>query len=119
MSDVLIVDDGDDIRQLTRLLLESAGHAVREAATAEAAVAAVSARPPDVLLLDLHLNLHGGEGWSVLDLLAERHLLDATRVVLFTAEVGAAGGEGRGRDRVAARLTKPFTVRELLACLES
>jgi CheY-like chemotaxis protein len=109
VSEVLVVDDTSDIRRLTRLLLESAGHRVREAASAEAALAAAAERTPEVILLDLHLN--GTGGWAVLDLLAGQGLIEGTRVVIFTAEVGGPDDEGP----VDARLTKPFTRAELLA----
>lgn len=116
MSEVLVVDDAQDIRAMTRLLLESAGHLVREAESAEGALSAMAERTPDVLLLDLHLQ--GSDGWEVLDLLAARGLLEGARVVIFTAEVSGPDGEGGGRHAADARLTKPFTVAELLAAVD-
>ena len=50
---VLVVDDDPDTVEVVRQVLESAGAQVTSAATAQEALAALSARPPDVLLSDL------------------------------------------------------------------
>ena len=52
---LLIVDDEPNIRRTLRTLLESEGYAVREAPSAEEAVAQVGDHPPEVVLLDLAL----------------------------------------------------------------
>jgi len=54
-KDVLIVDDEGNIRRMLRALLESEGHGVREAGTAEEALAEAEGAPPEVVLLDLML----------------------------------------------------------------
>ncbi len=54
-KDVLIVDDEGNIRRMLRALLESEGYGVREAATAEEALADAEQTPPEVVLLDLML----------------------------------------------------------------
>lgn len=53
--DLLIVDDEGNIRRALRALLEAEGHRVREAGTAEDALAEATTRSPDVVLLDLAL----------------------------------------------------------------
>jgi DNA-binding response OmpR family regulator len=52
---VLVVDDDASIRLLCRINLELDGYRVVEAATPDAARAAVAAERVDALLLDLHL----------------------------------------------------------------
>ncbi|MGD2068851.1 MAG: sigma-54 dependent transcriptional regulator [Gemmatimonadota bacterium] len=65
--DLLIVDDEGNIRRMLRALLESEGYRVREAESAEAAVAQVEASPPEVVLLDLMLpGMSGLEALPVL-----------------------------------------------------
>ncbi|MHB1191578.1 MAG: sigma-54-dependent transcriptional regulator [Longimicrobiales bacterium] len=54
-KDVLIVDDEGNIRRMLRALLESEGYGVRDAATAEEALADAERTPPEVVLLDLML----------------------------------------------------------------
>ena len=53
---VLIVDDHEPFRAVTRELLEAAGYVVAgEATDAGEALAAVAAEPPDAVLLDVQL----------------------------------------------------------------
>ena len=53
--DVLVVDDEADIRLLICGLLDDEGHRTREAGDADATLAAVKARQPDVIILDVWL----------------------------------------------------------------
>jgi two-component system nitrogen regulation response regulator NtrX len=57
---ILIVDDEGNIRRMLRALLESEGYGVRDAATAEEALADAERIPPEVILLDLMLPGMGG-----------------------------------------------------------
>ena len=52
-ADILVVDDEADIRELVSGLLEDEGHAVRTAADSESALAAIRARRPSLVLLDI------------------------------------------------------------------
>jgi diguanylate cyclase (GGDEF)-like protein/PAS domain S-box-containing protein len=61
---VLVVEDDDDLRFVTRLALETSGWNVAEAATAAAALQAMDIVDPDVVLLDL--GLPDADGLSVL-----------------------------------------------------
>jgi two-component system nitrogen regulation response regulator NtrX len=54
-KDVLIVDDEGNIRRMLRALLEAEGYGVREAGSAEEALAEAEGAPPEVILLDLML----------------------------------------------------------------
>jgi two-component system response regulator EvgA len=61
---VLIVDDHPEFRAVARELLEEAGYVVTgEAASADEAIASVSAQAPDVVLLDVVLP--DGSGFDV------------------------------------------------------
>lgn len=57
MPSILLIDDDADQRMIRRLLLEKAGHTVREAANPEDALANIGARPPDCVLMDLRMPL--------------------------------------------------------------
>lgn len=57
---VLVVDDAADIRTSTQMLLELSGHVVEVATNGAEAVAAASERPPDVILMDLHMPVMDG-----------------------------------------------------------
>lgn len=52
---VLVVDDLDDGRRMLRLMLESRGFRVTEAANGEEAVEAVQRECPDLILMDLNM----------------------------------------------------------------
>jgi len=52
-SHILVVDDEPDIRRLVKEILEDEGYAVTSAKDGSAARAAISARKPDLILLDI------------------------------------------------------------------
>jgi two-component system nitrogen regulation response regulator NtrX len=61
-SDVLVVDDEADIRDLVAGILEDDGYAVRTAHNAESALAAIRARKPALLILDIWMAGGGLDG---------------------------------------------------------
>jgi two-component system nitrogen regulation response regulator NtrX len=70
MSAILVVDDEPNIRRMVARLLEAEGYLPREAAHGVAALAAVEAQEPDVVLLDLAMPELDGLG--TLEKLRER-----------------------------------------------
>jgi two-component system nitrogen regulation response regulator NtrX len=67
ISDVLVVDDEVDIRELVAGILEDDGYSVRTAHNAEAAMAAIRARKPALLILDIWMSASGLDGLELLD----------------------------------------------------
>src|SRR5512143_2969623 len=67
-SDVLVVDDEADIRELVAGILTDEGYAVRTANDSEQALAAVRARKPALLVLDIWMAGGGMDGLELLDL---------------------------------------------------
>jgi two-component system nitrogen regulation response regulator NtrX len=67
ISDILVVDDEADIRELVAAILQDEGYAVRTAHNAEAALAAVRARKPALLILDIWMSGGGMDGLELLD----------------------------------------------------
>jgi two-component system nitrogen regulation response regulator NtrX len=67
ISDVLVVDDEADIRELVAAILQDDGYAVRTAHNAEAALAAMKARKPALLILDIWMSGGGLDGLELLD----------------------------------------------------
>ena len=66
-SDILVVDDEADIRDLVAGILADEGYAVRTANDAESALAAVRARKPALILLDIWMAGGGMDGLELLD----------------------------------------------------
>src|ERR1700732_5069460 len=64
--DVLIVDDEADIRMLIGGVLKDEGYATREAADTAQALAAIQARQPTLVILDIWLQDGGLEGIEIL-----------------------------------------------------
>ena len=111
---VLIVDDEPQILRALRATLHGAGYTVDVAATAEEALTAAAAHPPEAVILDLVLP--DGNGTDVCREL--RSWSQAPVIVL-----SAVGDE---RQKIAALdagaddyVTKPFSVDELLARLRA
>src|SRR5207253_7020462 len=57
---VLVVDDEREVREILQEFLAEKGYDVRPAHDAAAAIAAVTAEPPDVVLLDIQMPGLGG-----------------------------------------------------------
>lgn len=65
-TDILVVDDEPDIRELIAGVLEDEGYSVRTAATSEKALEEVRARAPRLVVLDVWLQGSDMDGLSVL-----------------------------------------------------
>lgn len=72
-ADILVVDDEADIRELVSGLLEDEGYRTRKAGSADEALAAIAARRPNLVFLDIWLQGSRLDGLQVLDLIKESH----------------------------------------------
>ena len=68
-SDILVVDDEADIRELVSGLLEDEGHAVRVASNSDEALVAIRARRPSLAILDIWMQGGGLDGLELLDVI--------------------------------------------------
>lgn len=66
MSDILIVDDERDIRELVSDILEDEGYSTRLAGTSDECMAAINAEPPGLLILDIWLKDSRMDGIDIL-----------------------------------------------------
>lgn len=106
MSEVLVVDDDPDIRNMLVFALEDAGFKVRKAGDGEAALAALEEHPPDLVVLDLMMP--NVDGFGVLRGRRQRGLASSTRFLVLTAKTAERDfvrGWELGADEY---LTKPF-----------
>jgi two-component system nitrogen regulation response regulator NtrX len=67
MADILIVDDEADIRELVSGILEDEGHGARLARNSDEAIAAIEARRPQLILLDIWLQGSKLDGLQLLE----------------------------------------------------
>ena len=72
-SDILIVDDEADIRDLVAGILEDEGYSTRVARNSDQAVAAVQERRPHLIFLDIWLQGSKLDGMQILDVIKESH----------------------------------------------
>jgi len=111
---VLIVEDEQDIAGLIKHTLERGGDAEAQiVASGDAALSAVTARPPDLIILDLNLPvLSGLEVCRILRARADVPHVPIIMLTARTAEDDRVLGLDNGADDY---VTKPFSLRELSA----
>ena len=113
---ILIADDFDDNRELLRLMLENAGHTVRETRDGRELVEAALAEQPDIILIDL--SMPQLDGWGAITELradARTRSLPCIAVTAFAAEQDRARALAAGFD---AHVAKPFRSTDLIAEVE-
>ncbi|MDQ6730181.1 MAG: response regulator [Actinomycetota bacterium] len=111
---VLVVDDEPQILRGLKIILRAAGYTVDTAETKAAALAALAARPPDALVLDLVLPDGGG-----VEVCREVRRFSSLPVLVLSA-VGDEREKVRALDAGADDyITKPFGTDELLARLRA
>ncbi len=72
-SDILIVDDEADIRDLVAGILSDEGHGTRVASSSDEALAEVERRRPQLIFLDIWLKGSRLDGLQILDVIQEQH----------------------------------------------
>ncbi len=110
---VLVVEDDPDIAQLVTHYLEKSGFSVERLANGRDALAAIAARPPDVLVLDLMLPQV--DGLEICRLVRGSEATAGIPIIMLTAR-------GEESDRIVGLevgaddyLPKPFSPNELVA----
>jgi len=112
MARILVVEDEPDLQQVLEFNLRQVGHEVLLAARGDAALRAVEAERPDIVLLDLMLP--DTSGTEVCKLIKNNPATRHIPVVMVTAkgeEIDRVVGFELGADDY---VVKPFSVRELL-----
>ncbi len=113
-SDILVVDDDPNIRELLRQELESAGYGVREADDALAAIAEVRRKWPDLVILDVMMP--GMNGFDLAAVLKADPNTMRIPIVILSVIDDSDRGYRIGVDRY---LTKPVNMEDLLSEVES
>jgi two-component system nitrogen regulation response regulator NtrX len=111
-SDILIVDDEPDIRELVAGILQDEGHDTRTARDSDEALAAVVAHRPNLVFLDIWLQGSRLDGFQLLDSLKQEH--PELPIVLITGH-GNSETAGSAIKRGAYDLIeKPFKADRLM-----
>lgn len=108
--DILIVDDEGNIRRALRALLESDGHHVRDAGSAEAGLEEAADRSPEIVLLDLAL-----PGMSGLDALPRFiEIAPSSAVVMMSGQASLADAVAATRLGAFHFIEKPLSPEAIL-----
>jgi DNA-binding response OmpR family regulator len=109
---ILVVDDEPNIVLSLEFLMKQAGFQVRTASDGEAALAAVAAEAPDLVLLDVMMPRKNG--YEVCQAIRANPDWKAVRIIMLTAkgrEVEREKGLALGADDY---ITKPFSTQEVV-----
>ncbi len=115
MSDILIVDDERDIRELISDILEDEGFATRLAGSSEECMAAIAAEPPGMLILDIWLKDSNMDGIDILKIV-KRDYPDVPVVIISghgNIEIAVAAIKQGAYDFIE----KPFNIDQLLVVI--
>ena len=112
MSDILIVDDERDIRELVAEILRDEGYSTRLAQNSDEAMTAVQADPPMLMILDLWLKDSRLDGIGIL-MAVKREYPDIPVVIISghaTVDIAVEAIKGGAYDFIE----KPFNIDQLL-----
>jgi len=111
---ILCLDNEEAILDGLTALLGGWGHRVLVAADADAAMAAAAAHPPDLLLLDYHLD-GGRSGLDFLDDLRQKSDRDVRALIVTADRSEAVRKEARARGcEILSKPVKPAALRRFL-----
>ncbi len=113
MGRIVVADDDADIRDLIVMKLESSGHEVFAVADGAAAVAAATADPPDLVVLDVMMP--GMNGLEACRAIRAEASLASVPVILLTARAQSTDIEEGVSAGATDYVVKPFSPRELAA----
>lgn len=114
---ILIIEDNRDFRDGLRILLESWGHQVEEAATGSRGLEIIRASCPEIVLVDL--GLPDLDGYAVAEMVRSA---PGGHAVLLVAITGYGGAHARRRTKEVgfdAHLTKPVNLKALERIISS
>jgi len=110
---ILVVEDQEDNRQILRDLLTAAEYEMVEAEDGEQALALVSKRPPDLILMDIQLPIL--DGYEVTRRIKADPALRDIPIIAVTS-YALAGEEEKAREAGCdGYVPKPYSPRALLA----
>ena len=116
MAKILVVDDEDDTRMITRILLQKAGHEVIEAASGDEGLKALEDYKPDLVILDVMMP--GTTGWEVCEKIKTDSAVRDIPVLMFTVRTEMHDMRHSRKTGADAHVNKPFGMDVLLRTVE-
>ena len=109
---VLVVDDHEDTRQMSLIVLRSQGFSAMAAVGGESGFVCASEQQPDVIVTDLAMP--DGDGWEFVQRLASDARTKHIPVVMLTAHESESDKKTGFSVGATQYLTKPFGPLELI-----
>ncbi|HEV7554570.1 MAG TPA: response regulator, partial [Kofleriaceae bacterium] len=110
---VLVVDDDSSIRQICREVLEVGGYQVRDAGSANAALAEARRFRPDMILMDVLMP--GIDGYRTAEMIRSDAAIAMAPIMFLSARGDTADKVRAFRSGAEDYMVKPFDAAELLA----
>jgi CheY-like chemotaxis protein len=114
---ILLVEDNKALASAIGMRLKSYGYQTIQAPDAISAVSAAIAHQPDLAIVDI--NLPGGNGFTVMDRIADSSDCPDMPVIVVTASNDTGLREQARQHGAAAFLEKPFGAESLLNAIDS
>ena len=115
-SDILIVDDEADIRDGVSGILSDEGHTTRTAKNSDEALAAIEARRPNLVFLDIWMKDSKLDGLQLLDVVKEQH--PAIPVVMISGHGNIETAVSAIRRGAYDFIEKPFKADRLVLVVD-
>lgn len=109
---ILVVDDQEEIREMTAMILAGAGYEARTAASGPEALRLARCDSYDLMLLDI--NMPEMDGWETLRLLRADDALADLSVVMFSVKSEVRDKVHGMQEGAVDYITKPFGVDDIL-----
>ena len=116
MKRILVVDDEPHMTRVLKLYLERAGYAVDVCLHGQAALAAILAAAPDVMVTDIQMPLMTGK--QLCQALAEQYPERTFPIFVMTSKTDREEREWTAAIRGLEFLEKPLSMRALVARLD-
>ena len=115
--DLVIIDDDVDTRRLLSRLLTQQGYHLREATSAEAGLAAIGQQPPDLILLDIVLP--DLDGYTLCQRLKANPATRDVPVIFISSLADSLDKVKAFQSGGADYIAKPFSVQEVLVRVQN
>jgi two-component system, chemotaxis family, chemotaxis protein CheY len=113
---IMVVDDSEDVRLMTSLILRQAGYRVVEAIDGKDALSKIDEQPVDVVITDLNMPNMGGI--ELVKVLRSRSANTSIPIIMVTTVSRESKQDEARAAGVTAWVLKPYRPHQLLAAVE-